>query len=43
MSQSLATTLIKRLLLVGGLLTLANIVFVTAYYSADPPVCAARR
>lgn len=36
MSQSLATTLIKRLLLVGGLLTLANVVFVTAYYSADP-------
>jgi two-component system OmpR family sensor kinase len=36
MSRSLVTTLIRRLLLVGGLLTLLNIVFVTAYYSSDP-------
>lgn len=36
MSRSLVTTLIRRLLLAGGLLTLLNIVFVTAYYSADP-------
>ncbi|MCA3655072.1 MAG: HAMP domain-containing histidine kinase [Methylobacterium sp.] len=36
MSRSLVTTLIRRLLLVGGLLTLMNIVFVTAYYSSDP-------
>jgi two-component system OmpR family sensor kinase len=35
-SRSLVTTLIRRLLLAGGLLTLANIVFVTAYYSSDP-------
>lgn len=36
MSGSLVTTLIRRLLLAGGLLTLVNIVFVTAYYSTDP-------
>lgn len=36
MSRSLVTALIRRLLLVGGLLTLINIAFVTAYYSADP-------
>jgi two-component system OmpR family sensor kinase len=36
MSRSLVTTLIRRLLVVGGLLTLLNIVFVTAYYSSDP-------
>ncbi|MCZ8260424.1 MAG: hypothetical protein O9333_09850, partial [Beijerinckiaceae bacterium] len=36
MSRSLVTTLIRRLLLAGGLLTLVNIVFVTAYYSTDP-------
>ncbi len=36
MSSSLVTTLIRRLLLVGGLLTLLNIVFVTVYYSSDP-------
>ncbi len=43
MSRSLVTTLIRRLLLAGGLLTLLNIVFVTAYYSSDPRVCAVRR
>jgi len=36
MSHSLVTSLIKRLLIAGGLLTLLNIVFVTAYYSSDP-------
>lgn len=36
MSRSLVTTLIRRLLLAGGLLTLLNIVFVAAYYSSDP-------
>jgi two-component system OmpR family sensor kinase len=35
-SRSLVTTLIRRLLLAGGLLTLANVVFVTAYYSSNP-------
>jgi two-component system OmpR family sensor kinase len=35
-SRSLITTLIRRLLLAGGLLTLANVVFVTAYYSSNP-------
>ncbi len=35
-SRSLVTMLIRRLLLAGGLLTLANVVFVTAYYSSDP-------
>lgn len=36
MSRSLVTTLIRRLLIAGGVLTLLNIAFVTAYYSADP-------
>ncbi|MFM8751350.1 hypothetical protein, partial [Rhabdaerophilum sp.] len=36
MSRSLVITLIRRLLLVGGFLTLLNIAFVTAYYSSDP-------
>lgn len=36
MSRSLVTTLIRRLLLAGGILTLLNVVFVTLYYSSDP-------
>lgn len=36
MSRSLVTTLIRRLLLAGMVLTLINTIFVMAYYSADP-------
>ncbi len=43
MSRSLVTTLIRRLLLAGGLLTLANVIFVTAYYSSNPRTSGGRR